>query len=360
MIGITVVFGDEFLKLFCDVTLKSLSTNNNLCQPNCDVSEWIINTTEDGKRTICNTSYFQKIQQNTKIVFVNITKNTSLYDKYSLMSEGHNLALKKGVEKKEGVFFIQPDAIYFDGIIKYIKSKNKFAGVFVPSFMVIREKFYDLFSKPESCTSLKNICDASCQSLHQFTLDHDLDSSTFRNDCPNFIMSKISNKDYIFQPMPHGLIYLNPNLLYKKTITSTYDSDLLENFEKNIESAFFENNARNCIWPEMSPRARFSQRVSNEPINFCWILHAWRTEKHFGNINIQRKFLSLSFRLFSNEIPNQTNVSILRLKIISLFVYTALRFKLFLKVANISKTPDNRWRRCINLLFRTLLCVKPN
>lgn len=355
MIGVTVVFGFEFLRLFCQTTLESLSAKGNFGSPNCAIREWYIFTTEHGKQTITQTKKFREIFRNTKILFFPLDENIAPEKKYSIMTFGHNFALKEGLKKNLGVVFIQPDAIYFDGIFDFINSRKQFSAIFVPSFMVIREKFQEAFANENNNFSLEKINEVSKTNLHRFTLDHEISFKKFRNDCPNFFFTKINEFKILFHPTPFGLIYLNPQMLKKIEILTTYDSDLLENFEEKIENVYFENNLRKCVWPEMSPASRFEERVSNEPINFCWVLHAWRTEKHFGGIKLKQKFLSQKAYLFlGKETADDIKAERIMCRITEYFKY-ALKNNLFTKIANISNYPNSKYRKFINNLFLSVL-----
>lgn len=346
MLAITTIYGKEFTNLFVSTTLRSLAQKNNLGSKAFKLT-WIIYTTENSKTKIQASKYFYKIKKNNEIVFKYINKPKEA-DKYKIMTAGHNLAFKLAAELKNGIIFLQPDAIYFDGIIKFIFRNRYKKAIFLSSYMVIREKFVKIFKKATDF-SLDKVIKETFKNLHPYTKDHCIHSKTFRNDCPNFFWEKTHLKKIIISPPQLGLAYFLPDFSKDYKLDKNYDEYLLDEISKKLDETLFLDKIGKGIWPEMSPLKRFSKKISNEKINFIWVVSNWKNAPFLGPTEFKLKLLSMQSTLsmkesFKNEF--------LRLNIIRDIIKEAILLKAFKKITIFNNHKEiDLARKIINTYF---------
>jgi len=354
MLAITTVYGKPFIDLFLKITLRSLSQKNNLAEKSFRLT-WIIVTTKNGQKQIEASEYFKKIKKTKKIIFKYINQPLKS-DKYEIMTAGHNLAFELAEKTSDGILFLQPDAIYFDGFMKLIvRNKNKKA-IFLPSYMVVREQFVKIF-KNERRFSIRKVVDETINNLHPYTKDHFINSDSFRNDCPNFFFDRTSKEEITIAPPQLGLAYFLPDFSKKYILDKNYDEYLLEEVGQNIDNSLFLNEISKGIWPEMSPLKRFSKKVSKERFNFIWVISNWKSAPYLGPSAIRKKLLNMN-SVLSTKTSGDTDF--LRLNIICNIIEQVLLSDSFKKITIFNNSNEIIFaKRIINYLFTKTILDSP-
>ena len=354
MLAITTVYGKAFIDLFLKITLRSLSQKNNLAEKTFRLT-WIIFTTKNGQRKIEASNYFKKIKKNNKVIFKYISQPFDL-DKYKIMTTGHNLAFELAEKTKEGILFLQPDAIYFDGFVRLIFRNKDKKAIFLSSYMVVRERFVRIF-KNEKSFLIGNVIDATIKNLHPYTIDHFIKSDTFRNDCPNFFFDRNSKEKIAIAPPQLGLAYFLPDSSKKYILDKNYDEYLLEEVGQNISNTLFLKEISIGIWPEMSPLKRFSKKVSKERFNFIWVISNWKNAPFLGPYAIRRKLLNMN-SVLSTGTSGDTDFH--RLNVICDIIDQVLTSDSFKIITLFNNSEENIIaKNIINNLFKRIILDNP-
>ena len=225
----TAVWGENYLEIFLEYTLKSLLTNSNLLNKNISKkSEYLIFAESNYINIIRNHTNFKRLEKKFKIKF-SILKIGNSREKYSYLKDYQNLSIQYGYENKFDYYtFIYPDSVFGENHFQslFLKIKKGYKVILCPGPLGSYEKFFKTFEEKE--INNINLSDFMINNLHPF----------YKNFLKNDINARIKitedkEKNYhlyeCFDLHPAIISLSIKDLKIKKT----YDVDILAN--KNIE-----------------------------------------------------------------------------------------------------------------------------
>ena len=224
----TVVWGEDYLEIFLEYTLKSLYTHGNLLNKEFSKkSEYIIFTEKNYFQSIRNHKNFKKLKRKIKIKLIKINHNKK--EKYLQLRNYQNFSLNYGYKKKFEYFsFIYPDSIFGENHFKtnFDKIKKGFKIVMCPGPLVIYENFFSFFKNRK--INNQNLSEVVLKYLHPFY-------KNLINDSPRSRIKIFSNENMNYQLYRCFDLHISIISLKLKNlkIKDSYDVDLLEN--QNIE-----------------------------------------------------------------------------------------------------------------------------
>jgi hypothetical protein len=225
----TAVWGENYLEIFLEYTLKSLLTNSNLLNKNISKkSEYLIFTKNNYINIIRSHTNFKKLEKKIKIKFFNLKISNST-EKYSSLKHYQNLSIRYGYKYKFNYYtFIYPDSVFGENHFQslFLKIKKGYKVVLCPGPLGIYEKFFQTFQEKE--INNINLSDFMINNLHPF----------YKNFLKNDINARIKitedkEKNYHL----YECFDLHPAIISLSIeglkIIKTYDVDILAN--ENIE-----------------------------------------------------------------------------------------------------------------------------
>jgi hypothetical protein len=224
----TAVWGEDYLEIFLEYTIKSLLKSKNLLSNEIsEKSKYIIYTERKYIRSIKNHNNFKKLNKKIKIIFYNLKSNNS-EEKYLSLKIYQNLSINYGYKNKFDYFiFIYPDSVFGENHFSTLLSKVKkgFKVIMCPGPLGIYEHFFEIFKNKE--INNKNLTSFIIKNLHPF----------YQSFLYNSISSRLSiteNKERNYQI--YKCFDLHPAIISLSIkdlkITNTIDEDVLNN--KNI------------------------------------------------------------------------------------------------------------------------------
>ena len=225
----TAVWGEDYLEIFLEYTLKSLLTNSNLLSKNISKkSEYLIFAESNYINIIRRHTNFKKLKKKFKIKFLNLKINNSA-EKYSSLKYYQNLSIQYGYKNKFNYYtFIYPDSVFGENHFQslFLKIKKGHKVVMCPGPLGAYEKFFETFKEKE--INNINLSDFILHNLHPF----------YKIFLKNDVYSRIKiteDKEKSYQL--YKCFDLHPAIISLSIkgleIKKTYDVDILNN--KNIE-----------------------------------------------------------------------------------------------------------------------------
>jgi hypothetical protein len=225
----TAVWGEDYLEIFLEYTLKSLLTNSNLLSKNISKkSEYLIFAESNYINIIRRHTNFKKLEKKFKIKFLILKRGNSI-EKYSSLKYYQNLSIQYGYKNKFNYYtFIYPDSVFGENHFQslFLKIKKGHKVVMCPGPLGAYEKFFETFKEKE--INNINLSDFILHNLHPFY-------KIFLENDINVRITITEDKEKSYQlykcfDLHPAIISLSiENLIIKKT----YDVDILTN--KNIE-----------------------------------------------------------------------------------------------------------------------------
>ena len=230
----TAVWGEDYLEIYLEYTLKSLLKNNNLLNKQISKkSEYLIYTKKEHINSIKNHRNFKNLKKKFKIYFFDIKKFIKI-NKYASLKTFQNSSLDYGYRNKFDYFsFIYPDSVFGDNHFATLLSKIKkgYKVVMCPGPLGIYENFFKLFKNKE--INNKTLSKFIIKNLHPFY-------KSFLNNSRNSRINIVENKEKNYQI--YKCLDLHPAIISfsikELKVTNTIDEDLLKNnnvFLKDID-----------------------------------------------------------------------------------------------------------------------------
>ena len=225
----TAVWGEDYLEIFLEYTLKSLLTNSNLLSKNISKkSEYLIFAESNYINIIRGHTNFKKLEKKFKIKFL-ILKIDNSIKKYSSLKYYQNLSIQYGYKNKFNYYtFVYPDSVFGENHFQslFLKIKKGYKVILCPGPLGSYEKFFKTFEEKE--INNINLSDFIIHNLHPFY--------------KTFLMNSINARIHITEDKEKNYhLYecfdLHPAIISLSIkdlkIKKTYDVDILAN--KNIE-----------------------------------------------------------------------------------------------------------------------------
>ena len=236
----TAVWGEDYLEIFLEYTLKSLLKSRNLLNKEISRnSEYLIYTKNEHINAIKNHKNFKLLKKEFKISFFDF-KKLNITNKYSSLKIFQNSSIKYGYKNKFEYFsFIYPDSVFGDNHFATLLSKIKKGSkiVMCPGPLGIYENFYKSFKNKE--INNKNLSEFIIENLHPFYKSFIYNSKKSR-------ISIIENKEENYQI--YKCLDLHPAIISfsikNLKVINTIDEDILNNNEillKDIGYLNFSN-----------------------------------------------------------------------------------------------------------------------
>jgi hypothetical protein len=225
----TAVWGEDYLEIFLEYTLKSLLTNSNLLSKNISKkSEYLIFAESNYINIIRRHTNFKKLKKKFKIKFL-ILKIGNSIEKYSSLKYYQNLSIQYGYKNKFNYYtFVYPDSVFGENHFQslFLKIKKGHKVVMCPGPLGTYEKFFETFKEKE--INNINLSDFILHDLHPFY------KIFLKNDINSRIkITEDKEKNYQL----YKCFDLHPAIISLSIedlkIQETYDVDILAN--KNIE-----------------------------------------------------------------------------------------------------------------------------
>ena len=149
----TTVWGEEYIEIFLEYTIKSLLTKDNLKNKKIsNKSEYLIFTKKKYFKSIQNHSNFKNLKKiiNVNLKELSFSKNEG---KYLSLKNNQNISIKYGYKKHFDYFsFIYPDSIFGENHFKTILEKVEKGAkvVLCPGPLGIYERFVTIFKKKKT------------------------------------------------------------------------------------------------------------------------------------------------------------------------------------------------------------------
>ena len=268
----TAVWGEDYLEIFLEYTLKSLLSDKNLlCKEISKKSEYLIFAEKKYITLINNHTNLKKIKKIIKIKFKEIKSNND--EKYSKLKQFQNIAIKYGYNNKFDLFsFVYPDSVFGENHFKTLLTKIKkgFKVVLCPGPLGIYEKFFLVFKNKK--INNYNLSEFILENLHPFY------KLFFKSGIKNNIKI-IENKKKQYQlykcfDLHVAIISLSIKNL---KITKSLDEDLLNNQNVFFKDLSYLNHSSEGII--ITLESIYSTRSVNS-IGKQILLSAMKTEEH--------------------------------------------------------------------------------
>ena len=122
----TAVWGEDYLEIFLEYTIKSLLKSKNLLSNKISKkSKYIIYTERKYIPSIKNHNNFKKLNNKIKIIFYHL-KNSNSEKKYLSLKTYQNFSINYGYKNKFDYFiFIYPDSVFGENHFSTLLSKVK-------------------------------------------------------------------------------------------------------------------------------------------------------------------------------------------------------------------------------------------
>ncbi len=233
----TAVWGEDYLEIFLEYTLKSLLKSNNLLNKQISKkSEYLIYTKNEHVNSIKNHRNFKSLKKKIKIYFFDINKFNKT-NKYASLKTLQNSSLNYGYKNKFEYFsFIYPDSVFGDNHYATLLSKIKkgYKIVMCPGPLGIYENFVKSFKNKE--LNNKNLSKFIIKNLHPFY-------KGFVNNSRNSRLNIVENKDKNYQI--YKCLDLHPAIISfsikKLKVINTIDEDILKNNEVFLKDIDYLN-----------------------------------------------------------------------------------------------------------------------
>ena len=239
----TAVWGEDYLEIFLEYTLKSLYTNGNLLNKEFSKkTEYIIYAEKNYFKSIRDHSNFKKLKKKIKIKLIEINNNKK--NKYLQLKNYQNFSLEYGYKNKFEYFsFIYPDSIFGENHFKtnFSKIKNGMKLVMCPGPLVIYENFFSFFKNKK--INNVNLTKMVLKYLHPFY-------KSFHKDILNSRIKIFDNRKEDYQLYRCFDLHISIISLAIKNlkIKNSYDVDLLENKDLDQQHiGYFEKSNEGII-----------------------------------------------------------------------------------------------------------------
>ena len=239
----TAVWGEDYLEIFLEYTLRSLLTNNNLLNKEISKqSKYIIYAESKYIDSIKNHNNFKKLKKIIKVTFIDL-KLDGGDEKYSNLKNYQNLSIKYGYQNKYDLFtFIYPDSVFGENHFKTLFSKIKkgYKVVMCTGPLGVYEKFFEVF-KDKKINNV-NLSDFILHNLHPFY-------KLFLNDRINNWVQITEDKEKSYQF--YQCFDLHPAIISfsikNLKIENTFDADILNNKNINLSNIGYLNHSSEGI-----------------------------------------------------------------------------------------------------------------
>jgi hypothetical protein len=239
----TAVWGEDYLEIFLEYTLKSLLKSKNLLNNQVsNKSKYIIYSESKHLNSIKKHRNFKKLNKKIEIIFCDL-KNNNLGNKYLSLKTYQNLAIQYGYKNKFDYFiFIYPDSIFGENHFSTLLSKVKrgFKVIMCPGPLGIYENFFTIFRKKE--INNKNLSAFIIKNLHPFY-------QSFLNNNVNSRLSITVNKERSYQI--YKCLDLHPAIISLSIkdlqIKNTFDEDILNNKNISLSDIDYLNHSNQGI-----------------------------------------------------------------------------------------------------------------
>jgi len=304
---VTVLWGEEYTKVFLEVCLPNQLTEGNLYAfHDGPEAEYKVYTTAKDAKRIRQNKLFREIEQimPTQIIEIGGADDVHDYsDAISLMNRCHVMAIKDGREKGAIFVFLPPDQIYSEGafarLIDIANSGKRVvitSGIrlhkedFIPEFI---KRFQD--EKGRLCASSRPLVDLGLKHLHPVIKSYFVDSQEY-NDGPCHFYWRVDETGFVVRALSmHPLMIApkNRDALPARSI----DGDYFRKACSDIKDYHIVKDSDELVAFELTTGDWRSG--INGPNNFN-VYRCAMTLKHGGD-RMHRKFLREKIRIHSGD-----------------------------------------------------------
>ena len=239
----TAVWGEDYLEIFLEYTLKSLLKSKNLLSNEISKkSKYIIFSERKHLNSIKKHLNIKRLNKKIEIIFCDLN-NDNLGNKYLSLKTYQNLAIQYGYKNKFDYFiFIYPDSIFGENHFSTLLTKVKrgFKIIMCPGPLGIYENFFTIFKNKE--INNKNLSAFIIKNLHPFY-------QSFLNNDVNSRLNITENKEKGYQI--YKCLDLHPAIISLSIkdlqIKNTFDEDILNNKNISLSDIDYLNNSNQGI-----------------------------------------------------------------------------------------------------------------
>jgi hypothetical protein len=236
------IWGDDYIKLFSDFALKCLFNNLNKLDKgmlkNSQIEIWTLKKDIPKLKALKNIKLLKKkIQINIESIdLIYESLNKSYLNKYQTLSILQKIFINSHSYKFEYFWFIYPDFIFSDQMIKnFYDLKKKYDAYFIPVPQLIEEKVEVAFKAKNFEANTKNITDLLFKYLHPIVKICDVDNS--KTNTPSMFLASDKNSYALKYFHMHPIVIKSDfgNIEMNNKFYASLDEGLVKSLdEKNI------------------------------------------------------------------------------------------------------------------------------
>jgi hypothetical protein len=233
------IWGNDYIKLFSDFALKCLFNNLNKLDKrmlkNSKIEIWTFKKDIPKLKALKNIKLLEKkIQiniENIDLIYESLDK--TYLNKYQTLSILQKIFINSHSHKYEYLWFIYPDFIFSDQMIKnFYDLKKKYDAYFIPVPQLIEEKVEVAFKAKNFKANTKNITDLLFKYLHPIVKICDVDNS--KTNTPSMFLASNKNSYALkyFHMHPIVIKSNSDNLEMNNKFYSSLDEGLVQSLDK--------------------------------------------------------------------------------------------------------------------------------
>ena len=286
------IWGDDYIKLFSDFALKCLFNNLNKLDKgmlkNSQIEIWTL------KKDIPKLKALKHIKLLKKKIQINIESIDLIYEsldqsylnKYQTLSVLQKIFINSHSRKFEYFWFIYPDFIFSDQMIKnFYDIKKKYDAYFIPVPQLIEEKVEVAFKAKNFEANTKNITDLLFKYLHPIVKICDVDNS--KTNTPSMFLASNKNSYALKYFHMHPIVIKSDigNIAMNNKFHTSLDEGLVKSLDKKNIFITKDNYFGICI----SLLKENEYKLPNEKFNSNLTLEWCKNHTNITHLTISEK-----------------------------------------------------------------------
>jgi hypothetical protein len=275
------VWGEEFVRLFCEVVLPNLLSSGNLIElGKQSEASLCIYTEAEWIPVMERCPAIEYAKGIVSVLFFEIPELRQDYTKYNKMTVAHNLAIKRAIEKDSGLIFLNADVVSSSGSFRRI---IELAGqgvrvIEVIGFRTIKQEMERnlkaLFSNQsnEICIDSRDLVELAMKYAHPISLSHFVDNkdSSLGGRLPFNYFWEVSNEGVLARGTHLFPLYVYPQNKEISTVDVTIDWDFVGNACPDPDSRYVVRDSDELFIVEMSDVDYKIDPIRNFGIRCMW------------------------------------------------------------------------------------------